>query len=165
MLFDTNGVLDVMLDRAPFADIAAQVFSKGEAGEIGGFLGTTTITTIHYLAAKVVGADQAQIEIGKLFRLFEFAPVNRAVLEDAAVLNFSDFEGAVLHEAARTWAFMLLLPVISRTSNGRCYPSILLKNSLGSLLQSRRCEKLIPLVSTLRVGMPTRRSASQNGWP
>ncbi|OPX21741.1 MAG: twitching motility protein PilT, partial [Candidatus Latescibacteria bacterium 4484_107] len=101
MLFDTNGVLDVMLDRAPFADIAAQVFSKGEAGEIGGFLGTTTITTIHYLAAKVVGADQAQIEIGKLFRLFEFAPVNRAVLEDAAVLNFSDFEGAVLHEAAR----------------------------------------------------------------
>ena len=101
VLFDTNVVLDVMLDRAPFADTAAQLFSKVEVGEIAGFLGATTVTTIHYLAAKVVGASQARIEIGKLFRLFEIAPVNRAVLEDALTLNFSDFEDGVLHEAAR----------------------------------------------------------------
>jgi len=101
VLLDTNVVLDVMLDREPFAEVAAQLFSRVEAGEFTGFLGATTITTIHYLATKVVGTDQAQLEIGKLFTLFEIAPVNRAVLEDAIRLNFSDFEDAVLHETAR----------------------------------------------------------------
>ncbi len=36
-----------------------------------------------------------------LLRLFEVAPVNRAVLEGALVLGFDDFEDAVLHEAGR----------------------------------------------------------------
>jgi hypothetical protein len=36
-----------------------------------------------------------------LLQLFEVAPVNRAVLEDALALGFADFEDAVLHEAGR----------------------------------------------------------------
>lgn len=100
VLFDTNVVLDVMLDRKPFVKVAAQLFSRVETGGITGFLGATTITTIHYLATRTVGSNQALIEIGKLFKLFEIAPVNRAVLESAILLRFSDFEDAVLHEAA-----------------------------------------------------------------
>lgn len=34
-------------------------------------------------------------------KLFEVAPVNRAVLEAAVSLGFKDFEDAVLHESAR----------------------------------------------------------------
>jgi hypothetical protein len=59
-----------------------------------------TITAVHYLAAKAVGAARAQEEIGKLLRLFEVAPVNRQVLEAALSAGFSDFEDAVIHEAA-----------------------------------------------------------------
>ncbi|CAN5343135.1 hypothetical protein BH24ACT19_BH24ACT19_09380 [soil metagenome] len=36
-----------------------------------------------------------------LLRLFEVAPVNRAVLESALALGFDNFENAVLHEAGR----------------------------------------------------------------
>lgn len=101
VLFDTNVLLDVMLDREPFANTEAQLFSRAEAGEITGFLYATTVTTIHYLATKIVGADQAQLEVGKLFKLFEIAPLNRVILEDATKFNFSDLEDAVLYEAAR----------------------------------------------------------------
>lgn len=89
-----------MLDRKPFSTVSAQLFSKVESGYITGFISATTVTTISYLAAKVVGAIRAKSEIHKLFTLFEIAPVNRAVLQKALKSNFSDFEDAVIHEAA-----------------------------------------------------------------
>ncbi len=101
ILVDTDVVLDVLLDRKRFVNSAGQIFSMVEAGKITGVLSATTITTIYYLAVKVVGPEIARLEIKKLFKLFEIAPVNRAVLEDAANLNFTDFEDGVLYEAAR----------------------------------------------------------------
>ena len=101
VLFDTNVVLDVLLDREPFAAPAAGLFVQVEQGALGGLLCATTITTVHYLAGQVVGKDRGQSEIGKLLALFEIAPVTRAMLETALTAKFSDFEDAVLHEAAR----------------------------------------------------------------
>ena len=100
ILLDTNIVLDVLMDRMPFADAAAELFSKVEDGTIIGYLCGTTITTVYYLATKAVGAPRAQEEIKKLLSLFEVAPVNRHVLESALIAEFSDFEDAVIHEAA-----------------------------------------------------------------
>jgi predicted nucleic acid-binding protein len=100
LLLDTNIVLDLLMDRIPFSDSAAGLFSKVEEGTIIGYLCGTTITTVFYLAAKTVGAPKAQEEIKKLLTLFEVAPVNRQVLESALDAQFSDFEDAVIHEAA-----------------------------------------------------------------
>jgi len=100
ILFDTNIVLDVLMDRLPYSDAAVELFSKVEDGTNMGYLCGTTVTTVYYLAAKTVGAARAREEIGKLLSLFEVAPVNRHVLEAALALEFNDFEDAVIHEAA-----------------------------------------------------------------
>lgn len=102
VLVDTNVVLDLLLDRAPYAGEAAALFALVEHNVLAGCLGATTLTTIHYLAAKAVGRTQAMEQIRVLLRLFDIAPVNRAVLEAAAAADgFGDYEDAVLHEAAR----------------------------------------------------------------
>jgi len=101
ILLDTNIVLDVLMDRAPFADSAVELFSKVEDGTVIGYLCGTTITTVYCLAAKAVGAARARKELGKLLTIFEIAPVNRHVLESALAAGFADFEDAVIHEAAR----------------------------------------------------------------
>lgn len=101
LLLDTDIVLDLLMDRMPFADAAAELFSKVEDGSATGYLCGTTITTVYYLAAKVVGTPKAQEEIKKLLSLFEVAPVNRHVLQSALAAGFADFEDAVIHEAAR----------------------------------------------------------------
>lgn len=93
-------MLDVLLDREPFAGPAAELLSRIELGTIEGCLCATTITTIHYLAAKTVGAKQALLAIRRLLAIFEIAPVNRPVLAAALELGFADFEDAVVHEAA-----------------------------------------------------------------
>ena len=100
ILFDTNVILDVLLDREPFSSIAAKLFSKVESGDISGYVCATTITTIYYLVCKIIGADPAMEEIKKLTALFEVAPVNRAVLDSAVSSEFKDFEDAVAHGSA-----------------------------------------------------------------
>ena len=100
ILFDTNVILDVLLDREPFADDAALLMSLVEKSEITGFICATTVTTIQYLASKALGQKNASRHIKTLLALFVVAPVNRVVLEGALASKFTDYEDAVLHEAA-----------------------------------------------------------------
>ena len=115
ILFDTNVILDVLLDREPFSSTAAKLFSEVEAGNIAGYVCATTITTLHYLATKVIGAATAKAEINKLTMLFEVAPVNRAVLEAALLSGFKDFEDAVVHSAA---LYQGVHGIVTRDFNG-----------------------------------------------
>lgn len=100
VLFDTNVVLDVLLERQPFFQPAQTLFSWVEEGILTGFLGATTLTTVFYLTDKVVGNKNAHLAVSKLLALFSIAPVNRPVLENALASTFSDFEDAVLYQAA-----------------------------------------------------------------
>jgi predicted nucleic acid-binding protein len=101
VLFDTNVILDVLLARAPHVGPATALLDRVAVRHLDGLLGATTLTTIHYLATKAVGATPAQRHLRTLLGLFDVAPVTRAVLTDALELDFPDYEDAVLHEAAR----------------------------------------------------------------
>jgi predicted nucleic acid-binding protein len=102
ILFDTNIILDVLLDREPFVKNALYLFAKVERSDIDGFICATTVTTIYYLLHKALGRRKAERHIKTLLSLFQIAPVNRFVIEDALNLNFHDFEDAVLYISALT---------------------------------------------------------------
>lgn len=98
VLFDTNVILDLLLDRQPFSIVAAQLCSQVERRDVEGYV---CATAVHYLVTKVLGAARARRELQKLLTVFDVAPVNRPVLEAALGTSFPDFEDAVVHEAAR----------------------------------------------------------------
>ena len=100
VLFDTNIILDVLLDRMPFAEKASYLMAKAEKGDIEGFLGATSVTTLFYLLQKTLGEKIAKGKIKVLLSIFEPLPINRRILEKALEAPFTDFEDAVLHEAA-----------------------------------------------------------------
>ncbi len=101
VLVDTNVVLDVLLDRQPFAAASAEVLGLIEQSRLQGFLCATTITTIDYLLTQAMPRPQAHQALRKLLELFEIAPVNRAVLQEALKSRVADFEDAVLEQAGR----------------------------------------------------------------
>ena len=101
LLLDTNVVLDVMLDRKPHVVASAKVVAAAETGGIEASLCATTITTIHYLATKALGAKVSAREIGRLLEIFRIAPVTEVVLKAALQTKTPDYEDAVLFEAAR----------------------------------------------------------------
>ncbi|NDY43621.1 PIN domain-containing protein [Dissulfurirhabdus thermomarina] len=100
VLFDTNVILDVLLDRAPLAEDAAHLLSQVERAKIAGFACATTIPAPYSLLSKALGARAADRHIHSLPALFVAAAVNRIVLEGAGAADFDDFEDAVAHEAA-----------------------------------------------------------------
>lgn len=99
ILFDTNVVLDVLLNREPYAPDGIKLFTAVENKIIQGFLCATTITTIDYLCTKAIGRKPAKQAISALLELFSIAEVNRKTLVAAIESDFSDFEDAVLYQA------------------------------------------------------------------
>lgn len=101
VLVDTNVVLDVMLARQPFARHSSKVLALIEKSLIEGYLCATTVTTIDYLLSQSLPDKEASKSIERLLALFEVAPVNRAILEQALRSEIDDFEDAVLEQSAK----------------------------------------------------------------
>ncbi len=101
LLFDVNVILDVLLDRKPFADSSSAAWAVVEQGDATGLLSAHAVTTLHYLNAKAVGSRTATETTEALLSVFEVAPIDEAVLQSAAALKWPDFEDAVTASGAR----------------------------------------------------------------
>ena len=99
VMVDTNVILDVLLAREHFVDHAAQILGMIERSELEGHLCATTITTIDYLLNRSLTKKQSRDTLHRLMQLFEIAPVNRSVIEEALASKISDFEDAVLAQS------------------------------------------------------------------
>ncbi len=100
IVFDTNIILDVLLNRAPFVELSANLVSSVENKIIEGYLCATTITTLDYLISKETNRKKARAEVRKLLSLFKISEVNLKVLEMSINSEFKDFEDAVLYYSA-----------------------------------------------------------------
>lgn len=101
LLFDTNVVLDVLLDRQPHVEASAAAWAAVETGVAEGLLAAHAVTTIHYLVRKEMGSGQAKRILSAILRVFRVAAVDGAVVQEALQLPLSDFEDAVTAAAAR----------------------------------------------------------------
>jgi predicted nucleic acid-binding protein len=101
VLFDTNVVLDVLLDRQPHAEASAAAWAAVETGIAEGMLAAHAVTTIHYLIQKEMGNVKARRIVSAILRVFGVAGVDGEVVQEALQLPFTDFEDAVTAAAAR----------------------------------------------------------------
>jgi predicted nucleic acid-binding protein len=115
VLIDTNVVLDFLQEREPFVEDAARLFERIDAGDIEGFITATTITNIYYIVRKVGGVTVAKDAIGRILSDLHICSVDRAVLEQAVSLNFSDFEDAVQYACAIAYG---LDAIVTRDASG-----------------------------------------------
>ena len=100
VLFDTNILLDILLEREPHIDVASKLFSLVDNGRVQGSICATAVTTTYYMTAKGFGSKRAHDQVRTLLSMFEVAPVDGGVLQRALDGGFKDFEDAVAHEAA-----------------------------------------------------------------
>jgi len=101
ILFDTNVILDVLLERQPYVEASAAAWAAVETGNAEGMLAAHAVTTIHYLVRKETGNIKARRIMSAILRVFGIATVDSAVIQEALQLPFSDFEDAVTAAAAR----------------------------------------------------------------
>lgn len=115
VLFDTNVLLDVLLEREPYVQVATRLVAAVDNGRIEGSICATAVTTLYYIGAKDLGRKRAHEQVRTLLSMFEVAPVDRDVLQRALDDDgFTDYEDAVAHEAAQAAGVSAIV-----TRNGR----------------------------------------------
>ncbi|HEX8649568.1 MAG TPA: PIN domain-containing protein [Pyrinomonadaceae bacterium] len=100
VLFDTDLVLDLVLDREPFVEEAAALFVLHEQGRINGYISGITLVNVFYLTRKFKGMVAASEAVKELLAALNVCPLDRSVLEAAQGLAFADYEDAVQHASA-----------------------------------------------------------------
>ena len=100
MLLDTNIILDVLCDRPPFVAAAKALWTKQEAGQVQASVAAITLTTIYYVARKVLGSPAALQAVRNVLTTFDVCPVDLLVLQAALASPLPDFEDAVQDIAA-----------------------------------------------------------------
>ncbi len=133
VLIDTDVVLDLLLDRAPFAEEAAELFSRVERGDVAGRVSAATIETVRRAAAGPLGASRARRLAKRLLSLADVAPVTRAVLETALDGKLPDFERELVAEAAYHAGARAVVTRNAREYQGSRVPAYLPVEILGIL--------------------------------
>lgn len=95
ILLDTNIVLDVLADRAPFVEEAATIFKLCETRQVEGVIYALTIPNLVYVMRKELERDQISGVLQKLTAIFEVADMRAEDLRKAAALPIPDFEDAL----------------------------------------------------------------------
>jgi predicted nucleic acid-binding protein len=100
VLFDTDVVLDLILDRQPFVQVATELFELHEQGRIDIFVAAVTPINVFYITRKNKGLDRARRAIDELLSSVAVCPLDQAILVKAQKTAFKDFEDAVQHTCA-----------------------------------------------------------------
>jgi predicted nucleic acid-binding protein len=100
VLLDTNVVLDFLLDRAPFAEAAAEVWEANRQGRIEIYVSAITPVNVFYIARKLKGVAEAQGIVKGILTECEVALIDAGVLHDALALPLKDYEDAVQQASA-----------------------------------------------------------------
>ena len=95
MLVDTNVILDVALDRAPWASAAVLLFDAIGRGNARGFVAAHAVSTVHYLVEKQSGRVIANSALSDLLELLTVVALDGNDFRRALGMHLPDFDDAV----------------------------------------------------------------------
>ncbi|MBX2964919.1 MAG: PIN domain-containing protein [Cyclobacteriaceae bacterium] len=100
VLFDTNIILDIALERHPFFKHALELFGLIDRKIIAGNITASSVTDIYYIAKKEKGHTDSISFIKNLVEVVEVIGVDKRVIINALTSDMKDFEDAVLASAS-----------------------------------------------------------------
>ncbi len=108
-LFDTNVVLDWLLDRAPWSTAAQPLWDARDAGHVIAYLPASTLTDVFYIVRRATDIPTAFLAVDRLLAAFGLLPVDVALLQQARALPGNDFEDNVQIACAITAQLDLII--------------------------------------------------------
>jgi predicted nucleic acid-binding protein len=100
VLYDTNVLLDVLLERKPHLNASAAALDLAASDRVEGFIAGHTVTTLAYLLQRERGAKVAHEALTHLLSRLKVAATTDAGVREALEMDLGDFEDAVCVAAA-----------------------------------------------------------------
>ena len=101
MLLDTDVLIDIALDRNPFADSAASLLDRIEQSRKRAFVAWHSISNFYYIVTPAHGGAKTRDFIVDLTRIVRVATTGTEAVRYAAQLPMRDFEDALQVASAR----------------------------------------------------------------
>jgi len=95
LFLDTNVLLDVLAQRAPWVTDAAALLSLVDTGQVEGVVAAHAVTTLHYFLRKHLGREKASATLVELVDLVTIATVDESVIQKGLGFGWQDFEDAI----------------------------------------------------------------------
>ena len=109
LFFDTNVLLDHLLDREPFADDATELWTMAERREIVGYISAISFNFVYYIVRHEADERRARLAVSGLRDIFDIVEVDAQIINQAIDSGFADFEDGIQHAcASRSNADMLV---------------------------------------------------------
>lgn len=100
VLVDTDVLIDMALDRVPYAEAASALVDGLEARPGTGYVAWHSIANFYYLVSPARGRSDARQFVVDLMAFLEVPPAGTASVRQAARLPLKDFEDALQVAAA-----------------------------------------------------------------
>jgi predicted nucleic acid-binding protein len=100
VLFDSDVLLDVLLNRHPFIVDSAQALNTVVTEQIKGYLAGHAVTNLYYIMRRQLNSAITHKKLNQLLQRIEVASVTDNIIRSALQNPMPDFEDAVTSEAA-----------------------------------------------------------------
>lgn len=101
VFLDTNVILDLLMDRKPFAEDISEIFQMSVDSVLELCVSPVSITDINYIIGRLEGARSARSKTKKVIELVTIESVAEAIIKQAQESKFKDFEDAVQYFCAK----------------------------------------------------------------
>ena len=101
LMIDANVVLDVLVRREPNYKYSSKVWKLCETGVCTGIVSTLSFANIIYVMRRELTPEKIEAVLKQLMMIFTFSDLSQSTLEEAAKLQWSDFEDAIQTATAK----------------------------------------------------------------
>ncbi|HPI20722.1 MAG TPA: PIN domain-containing protein, partial [Candidatus Kapabacteria bacterium] len=100
ILIDSDVILDVFLNRIPFAKFSAQILSLCDLKLIKGFITPVICSNLYYILRKSKTHKDVIALLKELISITDILIIDKEVIIDSINSDFQDFEDSMQHFAA-----------------------------------------------------------------
>lgn len=112
---DTNILLDVLLDRAPFSEPAQRLWSHAERRVIRAAISGVSIHNVFFIVRKLSSVEKGYKAIDTLASIFDLVDLSGPMIRKALQIRFPDFEDGLQYVSALKYRAQA---IISRDPDG-----------------------------------------------
>ena len=95
VFIDTDVIVDFLIDRKPFSEEAATIFSMIDQKKIKGYISALTICNLYYVLGKAGSHNKVIKSLQDLYDLVDILKIDGGIIKSALSSDFIDFEDSV----------------------------------------------------------------------
>lgn len=101
VFIDTDVIIDFLIDRKPFSEEAAAIFSMIDKGNIKGYVSSLSFNNLYYVLRKAGSHKKVIKSLQDLSGLVNILKVDGTIIKSALSSDFKDFEDSVQYFTAQ----------------------------------------------------------------